>query len=293
MEQDLFYSKPKYGTNEFVVVQGYNIHYIEAGADQPVLLIPGLFSTYRTWNRIIPFLSEDYMIIAIDYLGVGYSDKPHSGFDYTMEEQADLVAKLIEKLEIFRVPIVGVSYGGTIALNLAARYPNLVGKIVCIEGAAAIKPKKVPWSPMIGCLRCLIIGDILIGIIKFGLLDKAFARLIMGEAWHNVSSKERQEIIEIVAQGNKTASRVSWYHLSRTVETSKEFTEEAKTIRNPVLYLYGANSIFWEMAEANSEFLRTHLANVRIECIKDGIHDLQLQKPEEVANLILEFLART
>ena len=46
------------------------------------------------------------------------------------------------------------------------------------------------------------------------------------------------------------------------------------------------------MAKANATFLKAHLPNVEILSIQDGIHDLQLQKPEEVAALVLEFLAK-
>jgi len=46
------------------------------------------------------------------------------------------------------------------------------------------------------------------------------------------------------------------------------------------------------MAKTNAEFLRAHLQNVKIVRFNDGIHDLELQKPKEVATLILEFMAK-
>ena len=290
MRRQPFCPQPKYGKNQFATVGGHNIHYIEAGGGKPLLLIPGLFSTCSTWNRVVPFLSREYMVIAIDYLGVGYSDKPLSGFTYTVQEQTDLVAKLIDKLRIRGAEVMGVSYGGIIALDLTARYSNLVKRIICIEGGVKTKSTKVPWSPMIGILKQPVIGDGFIGIIRSGLFTRVLTKLIMGPAWRSMSMKDRKEIVAIVAEETKTASRVPWYQLSRTLETSKEFPEEAKTIKNPVLYLYGENSIFREMAEVNAMFLKSHLPNVRTRCIKDGIHDLQLQKPQEVANLVLEFL---
>jgi len=290
-EKRLVYSKPKYGQDKFAVVQNYNIHYVETGEGQPVLLIPGSFSTYRNWNRMVPLFPKDYKLLAIDYLGVGDSDKPPSGFHYTIEEQADLIAQMIEQLGISNVHIVGVSYGGAIALNLAARYPDKVGKIVCVEGAV-IKPKKVPFNSMRGFLKWPLIGDLSVGVIRSGLFDKSVTKLLMGKAWDTMDSDEKRESIEIVAQNNKTASRVSWYHISRTIKTSKDFAEEAKTIRAPVLYFYSQNSDFRDMAERNVDFLKTHLPNVEIVYFKDGIHDLELQKPQEVTDLILNFLSK-
>ena len=107
-----------------------------------------------------------------------------------------------------------------------------------------------------------------------------------------MTEQERKEVIEIIGQNNKTASSVSWHLISRTLETSRDFSDQAKTIQTPVLYLFGGNSFYHGMAETNAEFLKTHLRNAKIVRLNDGIHDLELQKPEDVAALVLEFLAQ-
>lgn len=291
-DQHQIYLKAKYGMDRFVVVRGYNIHYVEAGEGEPIFLIPGAFSTYRHWNRVIPYLSENYKLFGIDYLGVGDSDKPRYGFGYTIEEQADLLVEMVEKMRISRVHIVGVSYGGAIALNMAARYPERVDKVVCVEGNG-IKHQNLPYRPIENFLRWPMIGEIPVGLIRSGLADRFVSKSVMGKSWGQMGEAERKEIIEIVSQNNKMASRVSWHRISRTIETSKDFTDEAKTIQAPILYLYGRNSSYHEMAEMNAEFLKNHLPNVKTVWINDGIHDLELQKPEEVATLILKFLTKS
>jgi pimeloyl-ACP methyl ester carboxylesterase len=285
------YLKSRQGMDKFIVVQGYNLHYVEAGEGQPILLIPGAFSTYRHWNRVVPYLSKHYRLLCVDYLGVGDSDKPRSGFGYTIEEQADLIVKMIEALQIQKVHILGVSYGGAIALNLAARYPEKVGMIISIEGNG-IKYQDVPYRPMKGLLGWPVVGELSIGVIRLGIADRLVAKSVMGKAWEEMGETERKEIIEIIAQNNKTASCISWHRISLTIETSKDFSDQAKTIQTPVLYLYGANSYYHSMAKTNAEFLRAHLQNVKIVRFNDGVHDLELQKPKEVATLILEFLAK-
>ncbi len=294
-ERHQVYSNPQYGTDKFVVVKGYNIHYVEVGEGEPIFLIPGAFSTYRHWNKIIPFLSKHYKLFCIDYLGVGDSDKPRSGFKYTIEEQADLLREVIGELKISKVHIVGVSYGGAITLNLAARYPERVGKIVSIEGNGinGNKHQKISYGPMADFLRFPLIGEIPVGVIRSGLTDGFVAKSVMGKAWEDLNEIERKEVMQIVSQNNRTASRTSWFHISRTLKTSRDFSEEAKAISTPILYLYGESSDYHDMAKANANFLKTHLSNVEIISFQDGIHDLQLQKPEEVARLILEFLAKS
>jgi len=290
-EKHQVYLKPKYGTDRFVSVQGYNLHYVEAGEGQPILLIPGAFSTYRHWNRVAPYLSKHHKLLCLDYLGVGDSDKPRSGFGYTIEEQADLIVKMIETLQIPKVHILGVSYGGAIALNLAARYPEKVDRIVSIEGNG-IKHQMVPYEPLKGLLGWPVVGELSIGVVRSGIADRLVAKSVMGKAWGQMNEAEKEEIIEIMAQSNKMASRTSWHLISRTIETSRDFSDQAKTIRIPVLYLYGGNSYYHGMAETNAEFLKTHLQDVEIVRFKDGIHDLELQKPEEVADIVLQFLTK-
>lgn len=288
-DRELVYSKSQYGIDKFAVVSDHHIHYVETGEGEPVLLIPGAFSTYRDWNRIIPFLSKQYRVLAIDYLGVGDSDKPRSGAGYTIEAQADLIVKMMETLHIPKANIVGVSYGGGIALNIATRYPDRVNKIVCIEGNG-LKNEKLPYRPMEAILRWPVISDAAIGAIRSGLIDRVGVRLIMGPAWHELSEEEKKEVFGIISQNNKTASRFSWYHISRSMKTSKDFTEEVKRVQLPILYLYGKKSEYLCMAETNAEFLKKHLADVTVISFEDGIHDLELQKPAEVADLIKEFL---
>jgi pimeloyl-ACP methyl ester carboxylesterase len=288
-DRELVYSKSQYGIDKFAVVSGRHIHYVEEGEGEPVLLIPGAFSTYRDWNRIIPFLSKQYRVLAIDYLGVGDSDKPRSGAGYTIEAQADLIVEMMDILRIPKADIVGVSYGGGIALNIATRYPDRVNKIVCIEGNG-LKNEKLPYRPMEAILRWPVISDAAIGAIRSGLIDRVGVRLIMGPAWHAMSEEEKKEVFGIISQNNKTASRFSWYHISRSMKTSKDFTEEVKWVQLPILYLYGKKSGYRYMAETNAEFLKKHLFDVTVISFEDGIHDLELQKPAEVADLIAGFL---
>jgi len=60
------YSTPKYGADRFVQARGYTLHYVEAGAGEPILLIPGAFTTYRAWNRVLAGLSLHARVLAVD-----------------------------------------------------------------------------------------------------------------------------------------------------------------------------------------------------------------------------------
>jgi pimeloyl-ACP methyl ester carboxylesterase len=163
--------------------------------------------------------------------------------------------------------------------------------VVCIEGGA-VKPEKIPNNGKKGLLRWPLIGDFFISAIRSGLFDSMTAQSVMGGAWEGMNEDEKREIVEIVSQNNKTASRISWYRISRTFENSKDFVEEVKGIQVPVLYLYGKRSEFRSMAEMNVQFFKTYLPEIEMVDFEDGVHDLELQKPGEVARLVLDFLER-
>jgi pimeloyl-ACP methyl ester carboxylesterase len=224
-------------------------------------------------------------------VGTGDSDKPQSGFRYKIEEQADLIAEMIEELKLPKIHLIGVSYGGVIALNFATRYPERTGHVVCIEGGV-VKPEKIPNNGKKGLLRWPLIGDFFISAIRSGLFDSMTAQSVMGGAWEGMDEGEKKEIVEIVSENNKTASRISWYRISRTFENSKDFVEEVKGIQVPVLYLYGKRSEFRSMAEMNVQFFKTYLPEIEMVDFEDGVHDLELQKPREVSRLVLDFFER-
>ncbi len=290
-EHQRLYSMAKYGDDRFIRVDHYWVHYVEVGEGDPLFLVPGAFSTYRDWNRLIPLLSKTYRVLALDYLGVGDSDKPTSGFNYTIEEQADLIVKIAERLQIPKFHLAGVSYGGVIALNLSTRYPEKVNRVVCIEGGV-IKPERLPHQYKKAILGVPLIGHFIISAIRSGLFDRITARVVMGKVWETLSEEERKEILEIISHNNKTASQGSWSRIARTFKNSKEFVEEVKSLKTPVLYLYGKSSGFRKMTEMNVELFNKHLPHIEIISFEDGIHNLELQKPREVAERMLEFFNR-
>jgi pimeloyl-ACP methyl ester carboxylesterase len=233
--QQRLFRKARYGVDKFILVGRHRIHYVEAGQGEPVILVPGSYSTYRAWNRLMPILGKEFRLMAMDYPGVGDPDKPRKGFDCTIQEQTNLIAAMVRQLGITKANLIGGSIGGAIIFDFAARYADLTGKIVSIEG----------------------------GIVR------------------PVESKP------------KSASRLPWYRIIIASKTSSSLEEEAKSIKSPVLYLYGTHSDFKGiLLEKNLEYLKQYLPQAWIVAVEGGIHDLAFHKPDEVADLVLEFLHR-
>lgn len=125
-------SEPK-PTGSFLQVGKLRIHYIEhPGAGTPVVLIHGLPGTAADWEDVTPLLAG-HRTIAIDRPGFGYSTGGYVPFD----RQLEVIHELLAKLNVSRPILVGHSYGGTISLGYAERYPREVSGLVLVDAAAA------------------------------------------------------------------------------------------------------------------------------------------------------------
>jgi len=283
------YSEARHGIDRFVQAQGYRLHYVEAGQGPPVVLIPGAFTTYRTWDGMLPALAAHHRVLSVDYVGVGDSDQPKTGFGYTVEEQADVMAEAIIALGVAGTRVVGASYGGAVALNLAARYPELVSQIVCIEGGALITPEVLNYSPLGRLIEWPVLGDIIWGFMKSGLFDAVAARSVMGTAWADLTPDARREVTGVVSANVKTVSRASWMGIYRAITTRIDFVEALQRTRVPVLYLYGEESKYRAVAEVNARRFSERHPNIEVVAFRHGIHDLHLQYPGDVSRLVLGF----
>jgi pimeloyl-ACP methyl ester carboxylesterase len=130
MADDTQESRPEIGS--VADANGIKTNYLEAGDGPPVLLIhgsgPGVTS-YANWRLVIPELAKDFHVIAPDMAGFGFSERPE-GIEYGLRTWADQVTGLMETLGLERASMIGNSFGGAIALRVAAEHPELVDKLV-------------------------------------------------------------------------------------------------------------------------------------------------------------------
>jgi pimeloyl-ACP methyl ester carboxylesterase len=111
---------------------GIKTNYLEAGDGPPVVLIhgsgPGV-TAYANWRPVIPELAKDFRVVAPDMVGFGFSERP-KGVRYGLDTWADQTVALMDTLGLDRVKLVGNSFGGAIALRIAAQLPDRVDKLV-------------------------------------------------------------------------------------------------------------------------------------------------------------------
>ena len=108
--------------------------YVDEGkGNETIIMIHGLGSYLPAWKKNIDVLSQHYRVIAIDLPGYGKSSKhPHSGL---MTYYADVVAELIEHLDLKAVNLAGHSMGGQISMVLTLAKPELVKRLILVDPA--------------------------------------------------------------------------------------------------------------------------------------------------------------
>jgi pimeloyl-ACP methyl ester carboxylesterase len=141
-------------------IGGLKLHYLRAGSGPPLLLIHGLLGGSFCWRSNLLALSQRYTVFAVDLPGSGLSDAPPDT-DCGMQAQVDRLAMFLRDLQLLQVSVMGCSYGGAMALRLAAKQNEVSpGSIRALVLAAPANP----WSPF-GQKRIRLLSTALGGIL--------------------------------------------------------------------------------------------------------------------------------
>jgi 3-oxoadipate enol-lactonase len=105
-------------------VNSIDLHYVEAGSGDPLLLIMGFGGDHLAWAFQVPAFSARYRVISFDNRGAGQSSVPDEPYSTAM--LADDAVGLLDALEIDRAHVLGVSMGGMIAQEVALNHPGRV-----------------------------------------------------------------------------------------------------------------------------------------------------------------------
>jgi pimeloyl-ACP methyl ester carboxylesterase len=119
-------------TGRYADMNGLHMYYEIHGSGKPLVLIHGGGSTIEsTYGRLLPEFSIKHHVIAVELQAHGHTpdiDRPLS-----FEQDADDVAALLKLLKIDKADVIGFSNGGTTALQIAIRHPELANKLVLLS----------------------------------------------------------------------------------------------------------------------------------------------------------------
>ncbi|WP_127507498.1 alpha/beta fold hydrolase [Actinoplanes solisilvae] len=116
------------GNGEYAEVNGINLYYESHGDGRPLILLHGGLGSGEMFAPIIPRFAANHRVILVDLQGHGRTADIDRPLD--IKFMADDVAALIDHLGLEKPDVVGYSLGGGVALLLAIRHPQKVGRLV-------------------------------------------------------------------------------------------------------------------------------------------------------------------
>jgi pimeloyl-ACP methyl ester carboxylesterase len=139
-------------------VNGIRLYYEAHGEGAPIACIHGGGSSALMWAEAVEELARFGRVIAYDRRGCARSERPEPYERTSVAEQADDAAGLLDALAAAPAVVIGRSYGGAVAIDLALRYPDRVRALVLLRVTrSAFRPRR--WSgrrqSMIACARWL------------------------------------------------------------------------------------------------------------------------------------------
>jgi pimeloyl-ACP methyl ester carboxylesterase len=120
----------------WVQVQGRPVNVLDTGADRArpaVVFLHGLSGCWQNWLEQLPDFARDHRVIAIDLPGFGASPLPARAI--SVSGYAQMLAELLDALDVPRATIVGNSMGGFVGCEMAIRFPARVERLVLVASA--------------------------------------------------------------------------------------------------------------------------------------------------------------
>ncbi len=252
------------------------MHVVIRGDGPPVFFIHGSATDHGTWTIQLAQLRNSVRCVAWDRRGTGQSPLPE-GCDYlTVEEHADDAAALLREHGGGKPRVVvGQSFGGVVALDLARRYPELVGSAVLMEPPLAASDS-VPPIPE----HFLARYDELQRTEGGPAAAEFFLRSVLGdEAWERIPGPYRER------------SRALWRPIRQDIAALGAYAVRYAALRRverPVLLLGGDRSA--DFYRPTLEALERSLGNARRETLSGAGHMMHADVFRKFNARLLEWL---
>jgi pimeloyl-ACP methyl ester carboxylesterase len=271
------------------------LNYLQFGSGEPLVLIHGLGANLSFWYfGAARLLARRRCVVMYDLRGHGRSSMPERG--YGLHQMVRDLLELLDFLGIARADIAGHSFGGRVAMTMAALHPDRIRNLVVADTQLlALQPtvrlsEWTHWAWWKGELESQGLSDLPsdTSVIDHKLLVK------LSEAHGNIANQGRTRIsLRTRDMGAKGLER--WQQLLARTSADLEFADESflvpstlRTIRTPTLLMFGEFSHCLQTADR----LLDCLTNVRLIVIPHAGHFFPIVKPRFFARAVEAFLSR-
>lgn len=269
-------------------VNGAELHYVVSGAGEPLLLIPGLGLDHQYYRRAIPTLAEQVTVYGVDPRGIGQSTK--SDPPYTVEAWADDFVGLIKALDVGPMHVLGSSLGGAMALALAEQAPELVKSLIVVGGFSELdRAAALNFDLRKRLIERLGLNEEVADYMALWTLSREFLNSEVGYEQMLANQKIiKQNSSEMYLEFVRSV--LAWGRCLPGQENEPKFTERLGNIAAPTLVIGAPNDTLIPLAL--SELIAERVPNAELKVMPKGGHIPFIEKPEEVSDIVLAFVAQ-
>jgi len=273
-----------------VIIHGKRLTYRLAGKGPLVLLIHGMAGSATTWKQVMPALSERFTVLAPDLFGHGESDKTKG--DYSLGAMASVLRDLIVALGFKRATVVGQSYGGGIAMQLAYQYPERCERLVLVNAGGLgtevnplLRMLTLPGAEAVLLIACAPpVRRIAEAVGRVALRKRLESATVIPELWRSYSSLGNVEarraflrtLRAVIDPRGQSVSANDKLYLAAGMPTLIIWGEDDRVI--PVEHAYAAHAV---------------ISGSWLEIIEGVGHYPHCEAPDRFVTALTEFIEST
>jgi len=259
-----------------VLIQGKNMYYETHGEGEPLVILNGIMMSTGSWASFIDIFSKKNKLVLVDFIDQGQSDKADG--QYSQDMHVEMLRELFEVLELGKVHLAGVSYGGEVAQRFALKYQEQLLSLILANTTSYTNK---------------ILKDIGDGWIYA-------AKTYDGSTFFKVTmpyiySPEFYEANFTWLKNREKAFSISlkpeWYEgFIRLVRSAEDLniTDELYKIKVPTLIIGAEYDITTPIRY--QEVIQRRILNSKLVVIKGSGHAAMYEKPHEFTTAILGFI---
>jgi len=264
-------------------INGQQLRYDRAGSGPPLVLLHGLLGGSFCWRLNVEAFSQRHTVFAVDLPGFGENDAPRH-LHCSMEAQATLLSSLLERLGLESVDVVGSSWGGAVAIFLAAMSERVRSLVL----AAPVNP----WSTM--------------GSRRIRFLNSRLGETLLRMAWPVSRSLHRTALERMYGDpGRVSAGTIEGYsslvmrpgRVHNILNSLRSWEGDVSALRGAIARVRARSLLVWGTRDGavdlkSSEALMQALPACELALIQGAGHLPFEETPEEFNRLVLGFLER-
>lgn len=244
-----------------------------------IVFVHGIDASLDYFDDITPYLEEKYSIVAVDLLGHGES-APAKDENYQMDSEAWAVWEALGKLKVVKpVILFGYGIGGLVVTTMTEMHDIAVSKIVLLNTPANEK------YAYVNTMNSVIGGMVSSSQVK--------ARLYFAKKF-DTSKLSNPKVVQEASKKVERKTSKQLQKIAPAYLEAKPMNKRLRAIPKPALLLYGTDDqILGEKGVKDAKASLGRVPRVMIEDIEGAGHAAMLEKPEEVAKLVIDFDKKT